>query len=175
MLLRLCRLQGAEWKVAIGDYLVEGVGLEVFGVVGRTEAFDGITVEQLGEEGLGIVIDELWVSECGVQDAVEHDVAVLGVEGRQAREHLIQQCAERPPVDSLAIAFFEKHFRGDVFRCAAEGIRALGRLSDAALAQAKVSDLHIAQVVQQHILRLQVATPQLSEMEMKGVEWGTGR
>ena len=51
-----------------------------------------------------------------------HKVDVLGVERRKADEHLVEEDAERPPVDFLAVADSHDHFRRQVLGRAAKGL-----------------------------------------------------
>ena len=43
---------------------------------------------------------------------------VVVIEGVNAREHLVREDAERPPVDGLSVALVEEHFGRQVLRCA---------------------------------------------------------
>lgn len=74
-----------------------------------------------------------------------------------ARQHLVQQRAQTPPVHRLPVARAVQDFRRQVFRRAAEGLRAAVRLGNALLAEPEVGESDVALLGQQHVLRLQVA------------------
>lgn len=90
--------------------------------------------------------------QLGTNDLLVHDVEVLVVEWRQAREHLKQQRAERPPVDRQSIAAAMDHLRREVLRRAAESLREVG-LGDALLAEAEVDEANVAELVEENVLR----------------------
>lgn len=64
-------------------------------------------------------------------DILKHLVLVFVIKGRYARQHLIRQNSKRPPVRRFAIAVSREHLGSDVLGCAAEGVRLIGKLSEA--------------------------------------------
>jgi hypothetical protein len=55
-----------------------------------------------------------------VHNFVVHFLDVLRVERRESSEHLIHERAKGPPVDSFAVGFSLKDFRGEILRCPTE-------------------------------------------------------
>lgn len=100
-------------------------------------------------------------------DLVEQPLLVATVEGRlrvtwprqrhPARQHLVQQRAQRPPVDRAPVARAVQDLRRQVLWRAAEGLCAAVRLTHALLAEPEVGETHVAFLRQQHVLGLQVS------------------
>lgn len=78
---------------------------------------------------------------------------VLGVEGRMAGGHLVQEHPERPPVHGAAVALGEDDLGREVLGCAAQRPRAT--LDH--FAEAQVCHLHVAGRVDQNVFRFQVS------------------
>jgi hypothetical protein len=76
--------------------------------------------------------------------------------GYLADEHLENEDAEAPPVDSACVRRLGEHFRGEELGSAAEGAGAVA-VTHALLAQAKVSDFHIALSVQQQVVQFEIS------------------
>ena len=95
--------------------------------------------------------------EVAAADLLEEHVAVAAVEGRQARQHLVEQRAEAPPVDSAPVARAVQHLRREVLGRAAERVRAAVDGVDVLLREPEVGQAHVALVVQQHVFGLEVA------------------
>ena len=55
------------------------------------------------------------------EDLAVHLVGVFVVVRRQARQHFVEEHAQRPPVDGFGVALPEQEFGGEVFGGAAEG------------------------------------------------------
>ena len=81
-------------------------------------------------------------------------LAVFRVEGRQAHEHLVDNCAKRPPIRGLAMALSLQHLRRQVLSGAAEGL-GLAVPLDTHLGQAEVGEFDVALSVDKHVLRFQ--------------------
>ena len=97
------------------------MGLDLGGAV-RTQATLGPAVEQVHEQVLGggrYHFGPREVQRLG-QDLAVHLVGVLVVVRGQPRQHLVQQHAQRPPVDRLAVTLAEEEFGREVFGGAAE-------------------------------------------------------
>ena len=129
------------------------MGLNVLGVVwSAAESLGGVLMEEPSAQVLGIwgqeVIIELWL---GIFDVLVELFPVLGVEGRQANEHFVNNRAEGPPVGRLTMALPLKHLWGEVFSGTTEGLGVLLSL-DAHLGEAEVSQLNVALFVDEHIL-----------------------
>lgn len=108
-------------------------------------------------------------------DLVEQPLLVATVEGRlrvtrgpqphPARQHLVQQRAQRPPVDRAPVARAVQNLRRQVLRRAAEGLGAAVRLAHALLAEAEVGESHVAFFREKNVLRLQVAASEREREE----------
>jgi hypothetical protein len=90
-------------------------------------------------------------------DLFEHGLSVAAIEGRQTDDHLVEQRPERPPVDGSTMTFSSEHLGGNVLRGSAEGVGTGGVVRNAFLAKAEVREPHIAVLVQQNILGLQIS------------------
>lgn len=100
-------------------------------------------------------------------DLVEQSLLVAAIEGRlrvtpasrthPSGQHFVQQRAQTPPVHRLSVPGAVQDLRSEVFRRAAEGLRASIGLRDAFFAQPEVGESHVALLGQQHVLRLQIA------------------
>jgi len=54
------------------------------------------------------------------KDIGKGGISVLSLERRRTKEHLVDQDAKRPPVDSTGVSVALDHFWCDVFFCADE-------------------------------------------------------
>jgi len=88
----------------------------------------------------------------GVDDLAVDVHGVLVLEGREARQHLVDQDAQGPPVDGFSVALVQQDLRRDVLRRAANRERALR--DD--LREAEIDQLKIPVVSDHDVLRLQV-------------------
>ena len=88
-------------------------------------------------------------------DHLEQLVAVLGLEGRAAGHHLVDQAAEAPPVHRLLVALAVHDLGRQVLGRAADRLRALGLGQD--LREPEVGELHVPLLVDQDVLGLQAA------------------
>lgn len=68
--------------------------------VSDQEAVDKVLGLDRDRESVQVVLGP---PQGGVFNVLEHDVSVLVVERRHAREHLVGQNAQRPPVRSFAV------------------------------------------------------------------------
>ena len=92
----------------------------------------------------------------GACDGWEELLLVFPVERRLAHQHLVQQHAVRPPVNTRPVRLVVNDLRRDVVRRPAE--RLGGRpIPDALLAHAEVRDLDVALLVEHDVVQLEVA------------------
>lgn len=79
-----------------------------------------------------------------------HSLHVSVVEGRQTSEHLEQQRAQRPPINSLTVTLVFKNLWSKVLRGTTEGLGAtLGtRTSDSTLRQTEISQSNVSSLIQ---------------------------
>lgn len=71
-----------------------------------------------------------------------------------ADEELVEENAEGPPVDGLAVTLVTDHFGGEVFWSATEGV---GLAIVDLLSETKVNKLEVAIGVEQDVLRFEIA------------------
>jgi len=91
-----------------------------------------------------------------VEDAPVHQVLVLlDVERRDADQQLEEQYTQAVEVEAIVVACLQEHLRAHILRRTAEGVRALGIVEP--LAQAEVAEADMALVVEEDVLRLDVA------------------
>ena len=104
------------------------MGLDL-GRAAGTHALFRVPIEQAGEEVLRGGRDDLGPREMqGLrEDLSVHLVGVLVVEGREARQHLVEQDAQRPPVDRLGVALAEQQLGREVLGSAAESCEEVTR------------------------------------------------
>eukprot|EP00981_Chlorochromonas_danica_P007266 scaffold1623_cov165-Ochromonas_danica.AAC.18 len=110
-------------------------------------------------------------------DTVEHPRTVSAhtgpsrtcrAEGRLPREHLIEQDAQGPPVDLRPVAVGQTTVQllgREIGRSAANSVHATMR-HGAVASEAEVDELDVAVLVQQKVLRLEVAEDDLSALKM---------
>lgn len=110
---------------------------------------------------------------------------ILPIERWLSNEHLVQQHSVGPPVDRLSVRLVQNdlqsnrrlnppkrtqnyptNLRRDIVRRAAERLRGL-IARDALLAHAKVGDLDMSVLVQQHVVQLQVAVHDATGVQIK--------
>lgn len=77
-------------------------------------------------------------NRCGL-NIVEHYVAILVVEGWHAREHLVGEDAEGPPVRGRGVTYTSEDLRCYVLWSSTERIRLERSLSEAEVAKFKVT------------------------------------
>ena len=58
----------------------------------------------------------------GLFDEVVHLVLILVEEGWDAHNHLVDQDAQRPPINRVVVAIAPQHFRGKILSRATEGV-----------------------------------------------------
>ena len=132
--------------------------LDVVGVVGaRAEASLGVLGQQAPQEQLGAGGEVVGVVQRAPADLLEELLPVAAVEGGQAREHLVEEGAQGPPVHGAAVALAVEDLGGEVLRRAAEAVGAAGGIRDALLGEAKVREPDVAAGIQQDVLGLQIA------------------
>ena len=76
----------------------------------------------------------------------------LLLERIDSTDHLIEEHAEAPPIDSETVTDRLYYFRGKILWCAAEGI-CLSILGLLDLAQTKICQLQVPLIVKQHVFR----------------------
>ena len=114
------------------------------------------------DEGLGVLVEGGGEGDLAPEDVLVDAHGILIVEGVDACVHFVDEHAEGPPVDGLAVALIEDDFGGDVLGRAADGEGpALGE----ELGKAEVSEFEVAVVGDEEVLGLKVA-----ENDVFGVE-----
>ncbi|GIX65720.1 ATP-dependent RNA helicase [Babesia caballi] len=146
------------WIQLLGEHLhpvepaEKPVGVYV-GVVGAAEALARVHDEQLADEVLHLEPHGEREADVVVEGEVVGRHRVGGVEGRRPGQDLVHENAQRPPVGLDAVAALQKDLGREVVVRAADGVRPVAHL----LREAKVHQPDVAPLVQQHVLRLQVA------------------
>ena len=102
-----------------------------------------LPLQELAYEVPGVGSEVRRQVELPLEDLLDGLLAVLGREGRRARQHVVHERAQRPPVDGLAVAGPQQDLGRHVLDGAAEGVRD-GLLVDRLLAEAKVGQLDVA-------------------------------
>ena len=59
-------------------------------------------------------LDLRWEGQLLLKDVLEHLVGVLLIEGREAKHHLVKQCAHAVEVDAPVVTPLDNHLRGHV-------------------------------------------------------------
>lgn len=89
-----------------------------------------------------------------MSDLEQQQLALAVVEGGHTDEHLVDQDAQRPPVDREIVALVHYHLRGQVLRRAAESLRRLAIRES--FGEAVVDDLEVAVLIDEHVFKLEV-------------------
>ena len=121
-----------------------------------------------------------FVDAAAADDVVERRPGVGPLEGRRAREALVDEHAERPPVGGGAVADLRRHLGRDERRRAAEGVQARPVVLDP-LREPQVAEDGPAggaegeATRQQHILRLEVAVHDVLVVQvLEGIKHARG-
>ena len=64
----------------------------------------------------------VWEVNFAFFDEVVHLVLILVEEGWDAHNHLVDQDAQRPPINRVVVAVTPQHFRGKILSRATEGV-----------------------------------------------------
>lgn len=147
--------------------LKEGVSLDFLEalLLAAAQPLGWVLAQEALQYARGVVRQRSWDSDRLVENHLEEIVlgVLIGilrgagnVEGASPREHLKQQNAQRPPVHGEAVVLAAQDLRGNVVGRAAEGGRCVA-VPDALLAHPIVGELHVSLVIQQHVVKLQVA------------------
>eukprot|EP00445_Apocalathium_hangoei_P044165 CAMPEP_0203985106 /NCGR_PEP_ID=MMETSP0360-20130528/5105_1 /ASSEMBLY_ACC=CAM_ASM_000342 /TAXON_ID=268821 /ORGANISM="Scrippsiella Hangoei, Strain SHTV-5" /LENGTH=357 /DNA_ID=CAMNT_0050924347 /DNA_START=244 /DNA_END=1313 /DNA_ORIENTATION=+ len=154
------------------DVLEEGVPLHVVAASrAAPQALLGVALEQAREEGLGDRRDVAGVGQVTRADALEKLHAVLGVEGREAGEHLVGEGADGVPIDAPAVALLVDDLGCQVLGRPAHRLRR-DVVHDALLAETEVRHLDVTVTIQKQVLRLEIAVDDAEAVE---VCYGRGR
>lgn len=120
----------------------------------------------------------LWPANRRVLDQVVHLVLIRVVKGRYADDHLVDEDAECPPVESFVVSAAHDHLRREILGRAAERVRLL-TVSLHNLGQTEVSQHNVAVVVQKNVLWLEIAVDYITlvqvaegQGDLRGVELG---
>mmetsp|Transcript_58483 Transcript_58483/g.163922 ORF Transcript_58483/g.163922 Transcript_58483/m.163922 type:complete len:330 (+) Transcript_58483:68-1057(+) len=126
--------------------------------VGRptAQALLWVPVQQPLQEVLADRRNVAGVGQLPLLDALEELLAIAGVEGRQAREHLVGEGADRVPIDGSSVPLPVHDLGRQVLGRAAHGLRR-DVVLDPFLAQPEICDLDVAIGVEEQVLRLQIA------------------
>mmetsp|Transcript_23897 Transcript_23897/g.44926 ORF Transcript_23897/g.44926 Transcript_23897/m.44926 type:complete len:298 (-) Transcript_23897:454-1347(-) len=95
--------------------------------------------------------------EGGVAEGVEELLAVCGVPGGEARQHLKEDHAQVPPVTGGTVPFAVQNFGGKILGGAAQTLGPLDGAVDSLLGEPKVRKLHVTNLVKEDILGLEIA------------------
>lgn len=112
-----------------------------------------VRYEQISHHVLQYWIKGVGVFDAGVHYLLENLHRLLGGERRLPRAHLVDENAQRPPVNREAVADVLDYFRGQVLGCAAHRD---GDLFVDTLCEAEIGDLEVALRVDQQILGLKI-------------------
>lgn len=88
---------------------------------------------------------------------------IVVVEGVDTRVHLVDQHAQRPPVDGLSVTLVEDYFRCNVLGRSADG---KGAALIEHLREAEVRELEVAVVTDQQIFGLEVSEDDVLGMQI---------
>mmetsp|Transcript_43174 Transcript_43174/g.109040 ORF Transcript_43174/g.109040 Transcript_43174/m.109040 type:complete len:322 (+) Transcript_43174:145-1110(+) len=121
------------------------------------QALGRVALQQLQDKVGCLRAERLGDVKLGAHDLGVHLLHVLGVEGRQARQHFEHQRAKAPPVDGFAVRIAFKHLRSKVLGCSTEGRGARVVCVQALLGDAKVRHADVAVGGEQQVLGLEVA------------------
>jgi hypothetical protein len=105
-----------------------------------------------------------------VKNVLIHLGHISAEEGWQAMQHLVEDCAQAPPVHSSVVRLFTKDLRSQVLRGTTEGGCGLLRLYTF-LTKPKVCQNHMSLAIQKDILWFQVP---VNDVEGVQVANGTG-
>jgi len=90
------------------------------------------------------------------QDLPVHLIRVLIVKGRETSQHLIQEHTKRPPIDSFGVALSVQQLGREVLWRSTESV-CLVLVLHVQLAQAEIAERDVADVVDEDVLRLEIA------------------
>lgn len=114
-------------------------------------------------EGFGVLVEARRELDLAPQDVLVDSHWVVVVEGVDTGVHLIDENTQSPPVDGLPVALIEDDLGGDVFGGAADREGA-ALVED--LGEAEVSELQVAVIGHQQVLRLQIPEDDVFAMEI---------
>lgn len=97
-----------------------------------------------------------------VDDLPVYVHGVLVLEGREPREHLVHQYAQRPPVHRLPVALVQQYLRRNVLRGPTDSESTLGNY----FRKAEIYHLQVAVICYHDILWLQVAVNDIFAMQI---------
>mmetsp|Transcript_23181 Transcript_23181/g.54206 ORF Transcript_23181/g.54206 Transcript_23181/m.54206 type:complete len:204 (-) Transcript_23181:881-1492(-) len=134
-----------------------------------------IPFQQLLDEGPGRRAEEGRVARVRLENLKIHFFLVLGVEGREANKHLVDENAQAPPVHCLAVSLLRQHLRGHVLRRPTEGVRRLLRSVADVLGQAEVGQLDVTVCGQKQVLWFQVTVDEAHGVQVLQGQHHLGR
>mmetsp|Transcript_29000 Transcript_29000/g.84662 ORF Transcript_29000/g.84662 Transcript_29000/m.84662 type:complete len:208 (+) Transcript_29000:561-1184(+) len=97
---------------------------------------------------------------------MKEPLAIRCVPGRQPREHLVEHHAHVPPVRSQSMAPLIQNLGRKVLGSAAKRVRTGIRVTNSFLRQPKVRELHVAVLVQQDVLWLEISVDDLDGVQV---------
>mmetsp|Transcript_81445 Transcript_81445/g.230789 ORF Transcript_81445/g.230789 Transcript_81445/m.230789 type:complete len:389 (+) Transcript_81445:44-1210(+) len=121
--------------------------------------------EQLLDEPLRVLVEGLREDDLPAQDLLVDAHGVLVAERRLADDHLIDEDAEGPPVDGLAVALVQQHLWCDVLGRSTECVRSCPRLHD--LREAEVGEFRVPVWHHQDVLGLQVPVDDVLAVDVR--------
>ena len=134
--------------------LKEGMVLDFF----DAKSIDRVARQKASEQ-ISCLCRETWQNEYvllgnTLQNFMSALVPLHGLllERIDSTDHLIEEHAEAPPIDTKTVTDRLYYFRGKILRCAAEGI-CLSILGLLDLAQTKICQLQMPLIVKQHVFR----------------------
>lgn len=141
-------------------------------VVGRSATKTSLTIlvkqtqHDVGE--IVAIVDAvacfIWEDDARLADFEEQKAALLVVEGCDTNEHLVDEDAERPPVNREVVTLLCYHLGGEVLGSAAES--ACQVAISHGLCEAVIDDLKISRLVDQDVFKLEVSVHNALGMEI---------
>lgn len=138
--------------------------------LGVTDSPSGVLLQEEGYQASRRLADVGREGQPVLHDPPVHELDVLRVEGREARQHLEDQRPEAPPVDGLPVPAARDHLRGHVLGRPAEGLRLRVGAEEALLGEAKVREDDVPLAGQEEVLELQVAVEDAGVVEVLEAE-----
>ena len=147
------------------EFPEEPVVLDIVGLVLQVAVpARQVVVGEVLDDAFGVLVKRFWESNFLSEDHFEDLVGVLVHERTLPHHQLVDEDAQAVPVHRLAVALVHQDLWGQVLGRAAERVGPLARLQ--VLHEAEVRELKVARVVDEHVLRLQVAVHELLGVEV---------
>ncbi len=142
------------------DILEEPVPLNVKGPMPQVpESLGEIMVGKVPYYALGSLIEFPWEPYPLIKYHLEYFVRILMHEGAPPHHHLIDEHPQTVPVDRLPMALIHDYLWSQVLRSAAQSVCPFSRFK--LLDEAKVGQLEISTILEEHVLRLKISVDHL--------------